>query len=264
MSCFTFDLALLRLPGPSSVHGLREHDGPSPDFAALVEEHLAYAEALEEAGVTIFLLDPLDEHPDAIFVEDPALVFPEGAILLRPGTASRAGETDYLRSPLAEHFTSLLELGNGHVEGGDVLVTPDLVLIGLSARTDRIGAEALQHLLAQLGRRSQVVAPPTGMLHLKTQATLLDEETMLVTSAAEASGIFSRFRQIVTDPREANAANSLRINDRLIVSAQHRRTNSRLAQEGYDLLPVDTTHIERLDAGLTCLSLRWAARPRTH
>lgn len=260
MACFTFDTALLRLPGRSVVDGLRAHAGAGPTYDGILAEHAAYAEALETAGLTVFVLDPLEAHPDSVFVEDPALVFTEGAILLRPGAATRTREAQYLGDALIEHFGQVAEISRGHVDGGDILVTPDVVMIGLSQRTDCAGAEALITELGRLGHKGRAVAPPGGALHLKTQATLLDEETMLVTQAAEASGLFARFRQIIVDPREAGAANALRINDRLLVAAQHRRTADRLACEGYDLIAVDTTQIERIDAGLTCMSLRWQQR----
>ena len=124
---------------------------------------------------------------------------------------------------------------------------------------NRQAQAALATLLAGLGLRTDIVRPPRGVLHLKSEATLLDEETVLVTPAIERSGIFERFRRIVVDERELAAANTRRVNEKLILSAQHKRTTDRLAREGYDLLPIDTTHIERLDAGPTCLSLRWYA-----
>ena len=82
MRPFDFDHAILRAPAPSVVDGLRAHDGPSPSFAGVAAEHRAYAAALADAGVTVDMLPPLDDYPDSLFVEDPALVFREGAILL--------------------------------------------------------------------------------------------------------------------------------------------------------------------------------------
>jgi dimethylargininase len=259
MRCFDFDRALVRHPSLSVVDGLRAHDGPGPTFAGILAEHAAYAAALAEAGVAVERLDAVVDHPDAIFVEDPALVFTEGAIMLRPGAPSRRGEAALLRGALAERFGRIETVTVGQIDGGDILATPDRVLIGLSDRTDRAGAEALARLLEDFGRTARIVDPPRIALHLKTQASLADEETMVVTPAAAASGLFEGFRLIVVDPAELPAANVLRINERLIVSGQHRRTADRLAQAGYDLIAVDTSHIERIDAGLTCLSLRWKA-----
>src|SRR4029079_379164 len=96
MRVFDFNSAIVRLPGRSVVHGLRAEPGPAPVFDALVAEHRAYVEALKTAGVEVTVLDPLEPYPDSIFVEDPALVFSEAAILLRPGAPSRRDEAQEL------------------------------------------------------------------------------------------------------------------------------------------------------------------------
>jgi len=259
MTCHAFTHAILRTPGHSVVAGLRAHDGPGPDYDAVLGEHAAYAQALREAGLTLEILDPLEGFPDSIFVEDPALVFGEGAILLNPGANTRRDETVHLAPILERHFRQVIRLAEGFADGGDVLVTPSRVMIGLSARTDEAGARALAEALARLGRAAEIVAPPREALHLKTIATLIDEETILTTEAGAASGLFAGFRTLVLDPDEVPAANALRINETLLLSAGHPRIAQRLDRDGYRLALVDTTHVARIDAGLSCMSLRWKA-----
>jgi len=257
MPCHDFRHAILRTPGRSVTAGLRAHAGPGPDYAAIAAEHAAYAGALEAAGVAVQILPPLEDFPDSVFVEDPALVFPEGAILLNPGAETRMGEAGHLRPALDARFDRVLTLAEGHADGGDVMVTPGCVLIGLSARTDHAGARALAAALAELGRAPRIVAPPAGALHLKTIASLIDAETVLTTAEGEASGLFAGYRRIVTPEGEEAAANALRVNATLLLSAGHPRTADRLLREGYALDLVDTTHVARIDAGLSCMSLRW-------
>ncbi len=184
--------------------------------------------------------------------------------MLRPGTATRIGEAEQLRPALAERFDALLDIEAGHVDGGDVLVTPDLVLIGLSERTDRKGATALTQALDRFGRRSRIIAPPKGVLHLKTAVSLVDEETVLTTRAIEESGLFARFRQLVVPDDETQAANALRLNRHLLISDGFPRTHDLLDREGYTLTLLPTEHINRIDAGLTCLSLRWKGQLTRH
>jgi dimethylargininase len=257
----TFDCAIVRAPARSITGGLRADDGGDPDFAGVAAEHEAYAAALNAAGVEVTRLPPLETFPDSVFVEDPALVFTEGAILLRAAAASRDGEADELAPILRERFDVVLELGEGFADGGDVLVTPDAVLIGLSARTDRSGTEALQARLGELGRRSEIVATPPGVLHFKTACSLLDEETVLTTPLMSASGVFKgRFREILTADGEEAAANALRVNDVVLASAERPRTIERLTAAGYSVVPLHTAEIGKIDAGLSCMSLRWRAR----
>jgi dimethylargininase len=256
--CFQFNSAIVRKPAASVVNGLRAEDRGDPDFAGVKAEHDAYQLALEAAGMEVTILPELPAFPDSIFVEDPALVFSEGAVLLRPGSPSRQGETAEIAPALREKFDNVLELPMpGHADGGDVLVTPKSVMIGLSARTDLAGAEALIGCLKILGHTGEVVNTPAGVLHFKTECSLLDEETVLVTRRIADSGVFEGFRLVVLPDGEEPAANAVRINDSVLVSASYKRTIELLDQKDYSVLPVQTGEIEKIDAGLSCMSLRW-------
>jgi dimethylargininase len=257
MRVFESNSAIVRLPGKSVVDGLRSNAGPSPVFRNVLAEHAAYVEALRAAGVRVTVLDALEQFPDSLFVEDPALVFSGAAILLRPGAPSRELEAETLEPVLAARFPRLLRLPRGHVDGGDILVTPDAVLIGLSARTDETGASALSASLASIGLRSQIVRTPAGTLHLKSDCSLLDEETVLVTGNLARSGIFDRRRQLIVANDEPGAANALRINDCVLVRAECPHTADMLADHGFRVVALPTTEIALIDAGLSCMSLRW-------
>jgi dimethylargininase len=254
---FDYTHALLRCPGPAAVKGLRADGGPDPDFPGLLAEHGAYAAALTAAGLAVTVLDPLDSHPDALFVEDPALVFPEGAILLRPGAPSREDEGEFLRGELAGRFTLVLELSEGHADGGDVLAMPDRVFIGLSARTDRTGAEVLARLLAELGYEAEIVVTPPEVLHLKTASSLIDEDTILATAPLAASRIFAGYRVLEVPAGEKGGANVLRLCDTLLVGQGYPGIADLVSTFGAEVTTLANTEIAKIDAGLTCMSLRW-------
>ena len=257
MSVFQFDSAIVRRPGESVVDGLRAGGGPSPSIAGIRAEHGLYVAAFEAAGLAVEILPPLEEFPDSIFVEDPALVFPEGAILLRPGAASRAGEGEALEPALLNRFDRLSFLPEGHADGGDVLVTANLLFIGLSSRTDAAGARALALLLAEQGREARIVATPPGILHLKSAAALLDQETILATPALAASGVFVGLRVLLTPEGEEAGANLVRVNDCVLVGSAYPRTIALIESLGLETVPLPVAEIARLDAGLSCMSLRW-------
>ena len=254
---FDYTHAILRRPGASVVKGLRAGGGADPGLAEVLAEHGGYAAALAAAGLTLTMLDPLDDYPDAIFVEDPALVFPEAAILLNPGAPSRAGETALLRPALEQQFAHVLTLPAGHADGGDVLVMPDRVFIGLSERTDRTGAEALAGLLDTLGYRATIVETPPEVLHLKTASSLIDEESVLATAPLAASGIFAGYRVIEVPAGEEGGANVLRLGDHLLLGAGYPRIADALQTSGAQLVPLANSAIAAIDAGFTCMSLRW-------
>ncbi|MFW2368309.1 MAG: dimethylarginine dimethylaminohydrolase family protein [Desulforhopalus sp.] len=259
--CFHFNSAIVRTPAASVVNGLRAENRGNPDYAGVKAEHDAYQAALKSVGMEVTVLPELTSFPDSIFVEDPALVFTEGAILLRPGATSRQGEAAEIEPTLHELFDKVLELPHpGFADGGDVLVTPKSVMIGLSSRTDLAGATALIECLKTLGYNSEIVDTPEGVLHFKTGCSLLDEETVLVTRRMEQSDIFNGFNKVVLPDGEEPAANAVRINESVLISSNYKRTIDLLDQKGYRVVPVKAEEIEKIDAGLSCMSLRWFRR----
>lgn len=257
-SVYSFNRAIARRPAASSVDGLRAVDVGAPDIRRFRDEHETYVAALAAAGVAVEVLDALEPFPDSVFVEDPALVFPEGAILLRPGAPTRLGEAAEIAPALAQRFDRFVRLGEGgYTDGGDVLVTPGAVYIGLSARTDRAGAAELAAVLADFGRKAVVVEPPAGILHLKTGCSLLDDETILVTAPMKSAGLFAGMRLVEVGDGEDAAANALRINGKVLLPAGFPRTGAILAAHGYDVVSVPVHEAMKLDAGLSCMSLRW-------
>ena len=254
-----FDSAIVRRPASSVVNGLRAEDRGSPTYEGVTAEHAAYIAALQAAGVAVQVLDPLEDFPDSIFVEDPALVFTEGAVLLRPGAPSRAGEREFIAPVLKDRFAAVLEIDEGFADGGDVLTLSDRIMIGLSARTDRAGAQALARCLTRLGKRSRIVETPAGVLHFKTDCSLLDDETILSTARLAASGVFDGKRVLLTPPGEEAAANALRVNGAVLVGAGFPATRALLEKNGYRVVALQTGEIGKIDAGLSCMSLRWKA-----
>ncbi|MER8927744.1 arginine deiminase family protein [Mesorhizobium sp. M0859] len=257
-SVYEFNSAIVREPSISVVNGLRADDRGGPTYEGVKAEHDAYIAALRDAGVEVTVLPPLEAFPDSIFVEDPALVFTDGAILLRPGTPTRVKETAELAPILREMFETVLELpAPGQADGGDIMYTPKGLLIGLSDRTDRTGAQALISCIEKLGGKGQIAETPKGVLHFKTASSLLDDETVIATAALANAAVFEGSRKIVVPEGEEPAANVLRVNDVVFASAYYPRTLEMLDREGYKVVPLKTAEIEKIDAGLSCMSLRW-------
>jgi dimethylargininase len=254
---FDFTRAIVRTPGASVVSGLRAGGGADPTLEGVRAEHAAYVAALERAGLAVTVLDPLEHFPDAIFVEDPALVFPEAAILLRPGAPSRIGEAAFLRPVLEKSFPQVLEQSEGFADGGDVLVMPGKVFIGLSARTDRQGAEVLAGLLGHSGRKAVIAETPESVLHLKTASSIVDADTVLATADLAASGVFDGYRVLVVPEGEERGANVLRVGDTILAGSRFPRIADLLDGHGAQVRLLENAEIEKIDAGFTCMSLRW-------
>ena len=114
-SSHQYSHALCRKPGRSVVRGLRSTSGEDPDYEAFAKEHVAYVEALRQAGLDVTVLDPLETFPDSVFVEDVALCIAEVAIILRPGATSRFGEREAATDALSRAFSTVIDLDSALV-----------------------------------------------------------------------------------------------------------------------------------------------------
>ena len=187
-----FTHAISRKPAASIIRGLRAVDTGTPDLTLMQAHHADYVAALRSTGAQVTVLDPLEDFPDSVFVEDTALCLPQGAIIMRPGAASRLGEAALMEPHLARLYGDVRRISgpDSFVEGGDILVTETEVLVGRSARTNAAGVAELAQKLADWGPPLREVFTPPGVLHFKTDCSLLDGDTVLCTPRLAASGCF--------------------------------------------------------------------------
>ncbi len=255
---YEFSRAITRAPSASIVHGLRALDTGTPDLARMQSAHQSYINALIEAGLAVTELGALEEFPDSVFVEDTALCLAEGAVLMRPGAATRAGEVAQMAPALRHFYNEVLQIsGPGFIEGGDILVNGKTILVGRSARTDAAGIAELAGLVAAWGYQVRELSTPDGVLHFKTDCSLLDEKTVLATERLAASGCFSDYQVILTAPGEDAAANAIRCNHLVLMAAGFPGTSARLREAGFTVREIDNSECAKLDGGMSCLSLRF-------
>ena len=256
---FRFTHAITRLPGESITQGLRAVDTGAPDLARMRAHHADYVAALRETGAQVTVLDPLEPFPDSVFVEDTALCLPEGAVIMRPGAPSRLGEAAEMAPHLLALYGTVERIGGpGHIEGGDILMTEREILVGRSARTDTAGIAELAAIVARWGWRLREVVTPPGVLHFKTDCSLLDAETILATRRLSASGCFAGYRVIDVAEGEEAAANTIRFNDLVLMPEGFPHTRDRLLAAGFSLREIDNSECAKLDGGMSCLSLRFS------
>jgi dimethylargininase len=228
------------------------------DAGKAAAQHAAYERALAEAGAEVIRLPELADDPDAVFVEDTALLLDGHAVITRPGVASRAGETESTAAGLAGRF-ELHRMTSGFVDGGDVLRIGKTLYVGLSTRTDRAGIGALSELIAPLGYRVEQ-AELGDCLHLKTGATFAGPDAagtpvLLYSERSVDPARFAGVEPLAADDREPAAANCLRVGEALILPAGNQRTADRLRQRGFHVVEVDVSELQKAEAGVTCMSL---------
>ena len=257
---YRFTHAITRRPAASIVQGLRAVDTGRPSLDLMALHHADYVAALKSTGATVVELAALEAYPDSVFVEDTALCLPEGAVVMRPGASTRLGEAGEMAPQLEALYGRVLRVQgvDSFIEGGDILTTESEILVGRSARTNAAGIADLTRLVAPWGHKVREVVTPTGVLHFKTDCSLLDEETILSTARLDASGCFAGYRVIRTAVGEEACANAIRFNDLVLMPAGFPRTREVLDQAGYAIREIGNSECAKLDGGMSCLSLRFS------
>jgi dimethylargininase len=251
-----FTRALCRRPGPDLAGGLTTSDLGKPDFTLACDQFDRYVTTLIECGLDVTVLEPLDGYPDAHFIEDTAVVTPDVAVIARPGAASRQGEQHSVAEALAAHMPLARIESPGALDGGDVLMIGTHFLIGVSDRTNEEGARQLGVVLESHGCTWRAVPVAEG-LHFKSSVNLVGSKTLLVTEAFAGRGELAGLEQITIPSGEEYAANTLLINERLIMPAGYPQTRRMLEVLDLPTTELDTSEFRKMDGGLTCLSLRF-------
>jgi len=251
--------AITRVVSPGIVHCELTFVARQPiDLAKAVQQHGAYQRLLENFGAHVISL-PAELHlPDSMFVEDPAIVLDELAIIFPLGTESRRPEAATIAQALAK-FRQLacVELP-GQVEGGDILRIGRRLFAGQSSRTNAEGIRQLASITAPFGYEV-VSVPVTGCLHLKSAATYIGRNTLLANRAWFDTEPLAGFEWIDVAPDESHAANALALGDTVIFPASFPRTRDRLEARGFHVTPIDISELQKAESGLTCSSLLFDA-----
>lgn len=255
-----FKNAIVRIPGSNFAEGLTTVDLGVPHYETALRQHVRYCEVLHECGLELTTLAADLAHPDSTFVEDTAVLTPNAAIVARPGASSRAGEVTAIRSELAEFFPSILPIeAPGTLDGGDICEAENHFFLGLSLRSNEEGLRQLGEFLRALGYTSSIVdvRRVPEILHLKSGIAYIGNNTLVVWEELAENPIFQSYELIRVPPEERYAANCVRVNDRVLVAAGFPHLLASLKARAFNPLVLDMSEFQKMDGGLSCLSLRF-------
>lgn len=224
------------------------------DVAMAIAQHKAYQDCLAELGVRIVSLPAEPELPDAVFVEDPAVVVNEVAIISNLGAPSRRPEIKSLANVLSRYRPLKFLADPATLDGGDVLRIGSSVFVGLSRRTNRDGIDQLGDLLGSYDYQVQPVEV-RGCLHLKSACSYLGNNTILVHRSWIDAERFRGFELLDVPEEESAAANALLLNDAVIIPASFPKTRALLEKRGFRVRTIDVSELQKAEAGVTCTSL---------
>lgn len=253
-----FTRALLRQPGPNFAQGLTSsRRRGAPDFALALRQHDAYAQALRDCGLDVAVLPADERFPDGHFVEDPYVIFRDLAFQCRSGARARRGEGESLKPSLAQ-LRQVEPPPEARIDGGDVLFCADRVLVGLSARSNVAGYEALRNALRSVAAQIRVDPVPfSGVLHLKSGLTELAPNVLIRDPALQTEYDLAWAEVIDLPPEEGYAADVMPVNDTLFIAANCPVAYEAAARVSPRVVALDLSEFVKMDGGLTCLSLRY-------
>ena len=220
------------------------------DVGRACRQHDDYLDVLRSLGVRAVELPRLAGHPDAVFVEDTALVLAEVAVLLRPGAASRRGEVPSMAAALADYRECRHMETPATLDGGDIIVFGKKVLVGQTTRSNPAGIDSLSDLLSPFGYTVNGV-PVRGVLHLKSAATVVDDETLIVHSlSVDLTSLGARLVEV--HPDEPQGANVVRVDDTLLVNASAPRTAAMLEAHVDNIVEVHVDEFAKAEGAISC------------
>lgn len=231
----------------------------SIDLTLAKKQHHQYITTLKQVGCDVLEAPKLDEHADAVFVEDTCLITDELAIITRTGAESRRGECDSTAELIKDHRPIARIKPPGTADGGDMLLMGKTLYVGHSDRTNQSGIDQLTELLKPQNITVQPVRT-WACLHLKSAVTALDEDTVLIQPAWLKDNPFKKYRCIEVAPEEPHAANVLRIAregepDAIIMPNNFPKTTKRLKDAGFDPILVDVGELQKAEGAATCCSI---------
>jgi dimethylargininase len=228
-------------------------------LAKALEQHRAYEQVLEKFGAKVISLPAEPALADSMFVEDPAMVLDELALIFPLGTESRRAEAASLAKVLSQFRGLKYVQLPGTAEGGDILRVERNLFAGLSKRTNEVGIRQLQSIVGKHGYTVTTV-PVSGCLHLKSAVTFLGRNTLLANRKWFDASCMAGFEWIDVAPEEPHAANALGFGDTIILPTSFPLTRARIEARGFKVVSLDISELQKAESGLTCSSLLFDAK----
>lgn len=229
------------------------------DVAVATRQHDAYTRCLGQMGVQVISLDLLSESPDAVFIQDTAVVVDEVAVMATMGVACRVDEVESVAEILSSHRPLRHLSPPATLEGGDVVRVGRTLYVGDSGRTNPEGIRQLSDILARYDYEVRPVGV-RGCLHLSTGCSYLGRGLMLLNPVWVDAEAFRQFEILEVPETESWAANTIAVGDTVLMASAFERTCALVEEHGFNVITTDISELQKAEGALTCMSLMFEAK----
>ncbi|KAJ6239670.1 dimethylarginine dimethylaminohydrolase [Anaeramoeba flamelloides] len=249
---------LSRKPCRNFASGLTTSNLGPPDYDKAMVQYDKYIESLKNMDLNVKVLCEDESLPDGHFVEDPLIVYKNLVFVCKSGNVGRRGEEDKLLKEFKDFQIVTIEDELAFIDGGDVLFCADRVLVGLSERTNQKGIDALANAIKTVQSDIKVVSVPiSGKIHLKSGLTELYPNVLLRDPGLTIDTDLTWATVITLPEEEGYASDVMPINDTIFIVKGYP-TVLKAAKKYYQkVVALDMSEFQKMDGGLTCLSLRY-------
>ena len=249
--------AIVRKPCKNFQNGISSSNLGPPKYRKALKQHSDYINSLKICGLEVIELNPDERFPDSTFVEDTAIVNKEFAIITNLGAISRQGEEIEINTVLENFYNNIESIKHpGTVDGGDIMKVENQYYIGLSKRTNKEGVNQFKIILEKYGYTCFTI-PLIRVLHLKTGVAYIGDNNLIAAGEFIDKPIFKDYNIIKVGEDESYAANSIRVNNFVILPKGFKKLKNSLLDYGYKILEIEMSEFRKMDGGLSCLSLRF-------
>lgn len=252
-----FKYAIVKKVSETFQYGLTSSKLGKPEYNKALIQHSNYVEALRKCGLKVITLEMDNRFPDSTFVEDTAVINEDLAIIANLGAISRKGEEVEINKVLDKFYDNVESIVKpGTLDGGDVLRGEDQYFIGISKRTNGVGASQLKEILKNYGYSCSLVKLKKA-LHLKTGVAYIGDSNLVASGEFIDNPLFQDYNILKVDENESYAANCIRVNDYVLIAEGYKKLTDSISNLGYPLFKLDMSEFRKMDGGLSCLSLRF-------
>lgn len=250
-----YEFAIVRPPGKSYMNAISENDTSKTINSEMAKlQHAKYCAALEMLGIKVIRLPADDKYPDSCFVQDPCVVYGGSAVMTILGADSRKGEGEVIKQTI-QRFKQIKTMSfPATMDGGDVMLTPSKIFIGVSKRTNEEGIAQYKSLLSDENLPTVIPVPVEKCLHLMTGVTYIGKNTVLISELIDKK-YFSDFNKIYVSKEDEYAVNCLGLGGHVIIPAGYPSVFQEITKLGLKVVEVEMSEFKKADGGVTCLSI---------